>query len=276
MIRARGLRCGYGRGDVLRGLELRVRPGEMLGVLGPNGGGKTTLVLTLSGVLAPSEGRVELGGDELAALPHRERARRVAVVPQRPEGLAEMWVYSVVLMGRYPHTGTFGGYDDADHDAVREALRRTATEQFADRPAGSLSGGELQRVLLARALAQDAPLLLLDEIAAGLDTARKVELHDLLRAENAAGRTVVSVVHDLNLAALYFPRLVFLKEGRVALDGPTREVFTATNLSRIYDAPITVAPHPVTGDPQAFMVPGIFTPAAGVPGGDRTAGPGRH
>ena len=135
-------------------------------------------------------------------------------------------------------------------------MRRTRTEAFRDRLTSMLSGGEFQRVLIARALAQQTDILLLDEAASGLDIARKLEIYDLLKKKHEEGSTVLSVIHDLNLAALYCPRLVFLKNGRVVLDGAVRDVFTEKNLAEIYEAEIKVAPHPVTGAPQAHLVPG--------------------
>ena len=135
-------------------------------------------------------------------------------------------------------------------------MRETGLDQLADRPCRALSGGEFQRALIARALAQAADVLVLDEASANLDMARKVEVHDLLATRNAAGVTVIAALHDINLAALYCRRLIFLKEGRVVADGPVEAVFTQHTLSRIYETDIVVLPHPRTGTPQALVVPG--------------------
>lgn len=256
MIRVRDLHCGYGQDLVLRGVNLHVSPGEMVALCGPNGSGKTTLLKALTGVLPVAAGSIEIAGRDAAGLSPKERARLAAAVPQRMETPPGLTVFSLVLMGRYPYVSLFSGYTGADREAALTAMRETATLDFANRRAFELSGGEFQRVLMARALAQTSGLLLLDEATSGLDVARKVEIHDLLAAKNAKGLTVLSAIHDLNLAALYASRLVFLKAGRVALDGPADDVFTETNLSEIYETKIKIAPHPVTGAPQAHLVPG--------------------
>jgi iron complex transport system ATP-binding protein len=261
MIRAVGVSAGYGRRRVLDNVDLAVSEGEMVGILGPNGSGKTTLLLTLSGVLAPTAGRVEIDGRPIDDMPPKALARQVASVPQRLEAAFDLKVPSVVLMGRYPHISFLGGYREEDHRAASAAMRETRTEAFRDRLTGQLSGGEYQRVFIARALAQDTRVLLLDEAASGLDIARKVEIYDLLRRRNQGGTTVLSAIHDLNLAALYCSRLVFLKQGRVVLDGPPADVFTETHLAEIYETDIKVGPHPVTGAPQAHLVPGPLSGA---------------
>lgn len=264
MIELSNVHAGYGRradarsdaGDVLHGVSLSVAPGELVGLLGPNGSGKTTLLLVLSGVLAPRSGAVTLDGAPLHRLRPRERARRIAAVPQRPEHIPDLNALSLVLMGRYPHTTLLRGYGPEDHAAAEAALRDTGCAHLAARGAHTLSGGELQRVLLARALAQGADTLLLDEATAGLDVARALDILDLLHARHLAGARIVAAVHDLNLAALYCTRLIFLKHGHVVVDGPVDRTFTATVLSEVYETPVVVRPHPVTGAPQASYVPG--------------------
>lgn len=264
MIELSNVHAGYGRladarsdaGDVLRDVSLSVGTGELVGLLGPNGSGKTTLLLVLSGVLAPRTGTVALDGAPLRRLRPRERARRIAAVPQRPEHIPDLDALSLVLMGRYPHTTLLRGYGPEDHAAAEAALRDTGCAHLAARGARTLSGGELQRVLLARALAQGADTLLLDEATAGLDVARALDILDLLHARHLAGARIVAAVHDLNLAALYCTRLIFLKHGRVVEDGPVERTFTAAVLSEVYETPVVVRPHPVTGAPQASYVPG--------------------
>lgn len=256
MMECRNLHAGYGGRNVLHDVSLCFGQGELVGLLGPNGSGKTTLLLALSGVLVPESGHVALDGVQLEALRPRERAKRIAVVPQRPESIPALDVLSLVLMGRYPHLGTLRGYGPVDVAAAEQALADTGTAHLAPRLATTLSGGELQRVLMARALAQGAGTLLLDEVTSGLDIARTVELFDLLRARHGHGARVIAAIHDLNLAALYCTRLLFLKHGRVVLDGPVQQVFNERNLTDIYETPIVVRPHPVTGTPQASVVPG--------------------
>lgn len=254
-IAVRNLCAGYGAKPVLRDVNLDIAPGEMTGLLGPNGSGKSTLLRVLSGVLPPESGTVCLQGRDLYALAARRRARLCATVAQRNPGLSETRVAALVLMGRYPYISFLGGYTEQDHLLARQAMEATGVWDLRKRAGKHLSGGELQRTVLARALAQGAEILLLDEAASNLDVARTVEFHDLLHTRNAQGLTVLTVGHDLNLAALYCRRLIFLKQGRILHDGPTAEVFTAKVLSEIYETPIRVAQHPITGAPQAYLVP---------------------
>jgi iron complex transport system ATP-binding protein len=256
LLAALGLCAGYGARVALSGVDLALERGELVGLLGPNGGGKSTLLLCLSGVLAPSAGRVEAGGQDLSVLSHRERARRIACVPQRAEPAFGFTVGEMVRLGRYPHLTGWGGYGPRDVEAADRAMAEAGVAGLADRRAGELSGGEFQRVLLARALAQEAGVLLLDEAMASMDVAWRMAAFDLLQARCRAGLAVLTAVHDLNLAALYCPRLVFLKHGRVLADGPTAEVFTPALLSEVYETEILVAPHPATGAPQAHPMPG--------------------
>ncbi len=255
MIEISGLTAGYGSRPVLRDVDLTVNAGEFTGILGPNGSGKTTLIRALSGVLPPQAGSIRIAGDDIRALPPKARARRCATVPQKTQGLPGMRALDLVLMGRYPYATLLGGYGRADLERARAAMNETRCLHLQDRATDTLSGGELQRVVMAKALAQDTRLLLLDEAASNLDVARAMDLYELLRARNAGGLTVLTVAHDLNLAALYCQRLVFLKNGALVADGPTRDVFTAQTLSEIYDTTLFVAPHPLNGAPQAHLVP---------------------
>lgn len=267
MIRVSGLTCGYGRStadrEVLHGVDLIIARGELVGLLGPNGSGKTTLLMALAGLLPARSGRIELGGADIAGLTPRQRALALSCVPQRAEAPAGFTVRELVLMGRFARTGLFSDYGPEDHAAAEAALKDARVLDLAGRQAAELSGGEFQRVLLARALAQGRERLLLDEAVSALDLARRVEAFDLLAALNRAGSTILTAVHDVNLAALYCPRLVFLKAGRVALDGPTAEIFTEKNLKDIYETDIRVGQHPVTGAPQAHLVPGAGAAALG-------------
>ena len=253
ILRVAGISAGYGEKAVLRHMEFTLCAGECAALLGPNGSGKTTLLRAISGVLAPQAGSIELMGRPLTALQPRERARMVAVVPQRgqlPQGLTAR---QMVLLGRFAHLGWLGAYSREDYAAADSALDETGAAPLAHRRLTELSGGELQRVLLARALAQQSTLLLLDELAAGLDWARMVELFDLLERRRAAGACVLMAVHDCNLAALYATRLMGLKGGNLVFDGPVAKVFTEENLGALYNIPISVLPHPQLGLPQALL-----------------------
>lgn len=268
VLRIAGVRAGYGRQSVLRDAAFTLHAGECAALLGPNGSGKTTLLRTLSGVLTPQAGTIEIQGRPLAALKPRERARMVAVVPQRgqlPQGLTAR---QMVLLGRFAHLSWLGAYGREDYAAADRALEETGAAPLAQRRLTELSGGELQRVLLARALAQESPLLLLDELAAGLDWARMVDLFDLLERRRASGACVLMAVHDCNLAALYATRLMGLRDGNLVFDGPVANVFTEENLGALYNIPICVLPHPRWGLPQALLAS-----AKGPWSGEKTAAP---
>ena len=274
ILRVAGVSAGYGEKAVLRHMEFTLRAGECAALLGPNGSGKTTLLRAISGVLAPQSGGIELLGRPLSALRPRERDRMVAVVPQRgqlPQGLTAR---QMVLLGRFAHLGWMGAYSREDYAAADSALDETGAAPLARRRLTELSGGELQRVLLARALAQQSPLLLLDELTAGLDWARMVELFDLLERRRAAGACVLMAVHDCNLAALYATRLMGLKGGNLVFDGPVAKVFTEENLGALYNTSISVLAHPRFGLPQALLASasgpwraenGAFCPAGADP-----------
>ncbi|MCI3921954.1 ABC transporter ATP-binding protein [Paenibacillus sp. TRM 82003] len=231
MIRARGVRFAHRRRPVLHGVDLDAAAGRVLGVVGPNGSGKTTLLRTLHGSLRPAAGRVEVDGDDVAALSAREVARRVAVVAQEDEGVPPLTVADMVLLGRTPHRGAFSRTSAADEEGAAAALERVGALHLADRPFPELSGGERRRVLVARALTQDAPNLLLDEPTNHLDVRHQ---HDVLALLRGLGRTVVVVLHDLNLAAAHCDEVVLLDAGRVVAAGTPGEVLTPQRVAAVY------------------------------------------
>lgn len=257
MIEINSLFCGYGKTEVLKDINLHLKPGEFAGILGPNGSGKSTLLFALAGVLPYGSGSILINGEEIAGTTARFRARLIASVPQRSELSFPFKCLSIVLMGRYPFLSRFGGYSPQDIDSALSAMEQTETIHLAQRMITEVSGGEAQRVIIARALAQETGILLLDEGTSNLDVAKKIQVFDLLRRKNAKGATLLCAMHDLNLAALYCKRLIFLKSGKIVLDGPTNETFNDENLSKIYETDIRVSQHPVTGSPQAHFVPGL-------------------
>jgi iron complex transport system ATP-binding protein len=274
LIEVQSLHCGYGSADVLHGISLRVSPGEMAGILGPNGSGKTTLLLALAGVLPARSGSVKVSGEDISKRESRWKARLMASVPQRSEFAFPFKCLSVVLMGRYPHLDSWGWYSPRDLEVAVSSLEETKIAHLAQRYIGEVSGGEAQMVMVARALAQETQILLLDEATSNLDVARKVQVFDLLAEKNHQGATLLCVMHDLNLAALYCRRLIFLRNGTVVADGITEDVFNDKTLSEIYETEIRVSKHPVTGSPQAHFVPnrnGGGRAAASVPCGSPTS-----
>ncbi|WP_291355097.1 ABC transporter ATP-binding protein [Desulfovibrio sp.] len=251
-----GVAAGYAGGLTLSGVTLAVAPGENVILLGPNGSGKTTLLRCAAGALRPQQGSVRLGGVAAHTLSARARARLVAVLPQQPERPRGLSVRDLVLLGRYPWLSWTGVYRSADHAAAARALEAVDAAHLAARRVETLSGGEWQRALLARALAQmdgvAAPLFLLDELTASLDPARAEEVFALLGERRREGAALLQAAHDCNLAARHATRLVGLKAGRILFDGPVRAVFTEENLSALYDLPLTVFRHPDGDIPQAL------------------------
>jgi iron complex transport system ATP-binding protein len=246
-VLVRDLRVERGGVAVLDGVDASVPRGRFVGLVGPNGAGKTTLLRTLDGGLSPRRGTVEVCGDRIADLGSRAQSRLVATVPQTTELAFDFPVRQLVEMGRTPHVGRFGRFDAADREAVEAAMERTAVADLADRPVTTVSGGERQRVLLARALAQDAPVVLLDEPTASLDINHQVRTLELVRELVAEGRTVVAAIHDLNLAAHYCDDLLLLSDGAVLAAGPPDEVLTERHLEGAFGTNAVVTRHPVTG-----------------------------
>jgi iron complex transport system ATP-binding protein len=250
MIEAEHLSFAYGRRPVLADVSLAVAAGELVGVIGPNGGGKTTLVRLLSGVLAPGAGIVRLGGRPLATYRRRDLARRLAVVPQDPTLELPFTALEVVLMGRAPHLAALGFPRAGDVEIARAAMARLGVAELEDRPLDRLSGGERQRILLARALAQEPAVLLLDEPTTHLDLRHQVGIYDVVHElARARGVAVVSVLHDLNLAALYCDRLALLAGGRLVRQGPPAEVLDAGTLRAAYATDVQITANPATGVP---------------------------
>ncbi|MGH7786933.1 MAG: heme ABC transporter ATP-binding protein [Candidatus Binatia bacterium] len=238
---------GYAAEPVVSDVSFTVARGEFLGVIGPNGSGKSTLLRLMSGILRPRRGAIAVEGRPIAEWNRRELGRAIAVVPQETVIDFPFSVMETVLFGRTPHVAGFGFDDEHDVAAARRALERTDTAHLARRNVTELSGGERQRVMLARALAQEPRILLLDEPAAFLDIRHEVEVYDLLRDLQRDGLTVVSVLHDLNIAALYCDRLLLLHDGRIARAGAPAEVITYANLTEVYGTEVYVAMNDITG-----------------------------
>ncbi|MET7849412.1 heme ABC transporter ATP-binding protein [Streptomyces avermitilis] len=244
---ARALHVHLGPRAVLTGIDLTVRAGEVLALVGPNGAGKSTLLAALAADLAPERGEVRICGRAARTWPPAELALRRAVLPQSAGLTFPFPVEEVVRMGRAPWAGT--PREDEDDAVVARALAATETTGFAARPFPALSGGERARVALARVLAQQTPLLLLDEPTAALDLRHQELVLRLCRERAAAGDAVVIVLHDLGLAAAYADHVAVLHDGRVAAHGPPADVFEAALLTRVYRQPVEVLSHPRTGAP---------------------------
>lgn len=259
LIEVNDLYAGYNGSDILKGISLKFREGEMVGALGPNGSGKTTLINVMSGILKPRKGDVSLNGVSIKDLGIRDISRQIAVAPQKTEISFPFKCFSITLMGRNPHVSRWGFYSSEDERIALDAMVSTDTLRLHDRPITNVSGGEAQLVTVARILAQQTRALLLDEVTSNLDVCHKMAVFDLLKTINLNGATVISVMHDLNLAAMYCDRLIFMKKGQIILDGPTHEVFQESNLREIYETDVQISYHPVTKTPQAHFIPAHFS-----------------
>ena len=257
MLQTRGIRAGYGEADVLHGIDFALRAGEVLAVVGPNGCGKSTLLRAVTGLIPLRGGEVTLGGEKLENLTAMERARRCAVQPQVEAPLFDYTVGQFVLLGRHPHRAPLALATEADRGAALQALSATDLAGLRERSIRTLSTGEWQRALLARALAQETPVLLLDEPAAHLDPGHRYSVHILLRRlAREQQRAVLCVSHDLNLASEFSDQLLMMSEGRVVAAGTPEEVLTAENLQEVFRcAALRVAANPFSGRPGTVFAP---------------------
>lgn len=253
MLAVRGLCVGYGGRVVVDGLHLEVAAGQWLGLIGPNGGGKSTAVKAMTGVLRPWAGEVTLAGRDMYRQHRRWVAQRLAVVSQEEPADFGYTVADVVAMGRLPHLSWLQAEGPADRAAVAAAMAKTGLATMADRSLATLSGGEKQRVFLARALAQQPAVLVLDEPTTHLDIAYQVALCDLLRQLcDEEGLAVVTVLHDLTLAGQYCDELVLLSGGRAVAAGPPATVLDEDLVATAYGGRVLVLPHPETGRPAVL------------------------
>ena len=252
---AEGVTVGYGGEPVVRDLTLDLPDGLVTTVVGPNGCGKSTLLRTLARLLKPSGGTVRLDGEAIDAVSTREVSRRLALLPQSPVAPDGLLVRDLVGRGRHPHQRWFRQWSPDDEQVVEAALRMTDTWDLRDRALDELSGGQRQRAWIAMTLAQDTDLVLLDEPTTFLDLAHQVEVLDLVtRLNRERGRTVVMVLHDLNLAARYSDLVVVMKQGAVVLQGPPREVFTEALLEDVFGLRADVLDDPRSGLPVVVPI----------------------
>lgn len=250
MLKIENLSVSYGARRVLRAISLDLQAGEVLALIGPNGAGKSTLVRAASGVIPVQAGRVGVNGDDLLALSAMRRARYLAVVPQATSLPPAFTAWETVLLGRTPYLNFLGQVSTKDEEIARQALQKVDAFDLAERRVGELSGGEQQRVLLARALAQSTPILLLDEPTVHLDLQHQVALMEIVRSlahnDNLA---VLIALHDLNLAARYADRVALLVAGEIKAAGTPRQVLTPEIISKAYNLPVQVIPHPYADVP---------------------------
>ncbi|GEK79294.1 ABC transporter ATP-binding protein [Agrococcus baldri] len=248
-LRAEDVTLAYERRVVAERLSVGIPDGSFTVIVGPNACGKSTLLRALARLLRPQAGKVLLDGRSIAAYPTKEAARRVGLLPQSslaPEGIS---VADLVARGRYPHQTLLRQWSERDRAAVELAMARTDVTSLAEVPVDELSGGQRQRAWVAMALAQETPILLLDEPTTYLDVAHQIELLDLFAELHDAGGTLVAVLHDLNHAARYATHLIAMRDGRVVAEGPPREIVTAELVERVFGIGCVVIDDPLTGAP---------------------------
>ncbi|AHF65800.1 Fe(3+) dicitrate ABC transporter ATP-binding protein FecE [Pseudomonas cichorii] len=253
ILQAQQLDIGYGDTRIVQALSFSPPPGKVTALIGPNGCGKSTLLKAFARILTPQSGTLSLDGQAYAQLSPRELARKIAFLPQVlpiPEGVS---VRQLVAYGRSPHNSLWGRLSGADRSSVDQALQRMELEALAERPLSDLSGGQRQRAWLAMVLAQDAAIVLLDEPTTYLDISHQVELLDLMRQLSAEGKTVITVLHDINQACRYADHLAVMQAGRLVASGTPGEVLDAELVSRVFDVQVQIMREPVAGTPMCIV-----------------------
>lgn len=251
MIAMNNVSCGYTDKLILKNLSLSILPGEFCALLGPNGAGKSTLLYTMMGYLKPVEGSISIFGKSLSVAKRSFVARQIAYVPQESSQEFDHSVAETVLMGRYPYLGLLQAHGAQDYQAVDMVLDMLGLSSLRGRWISELSGGEKQRVFIARALVQETPYILLDESLSQLDINHQLEIMSLLREINTKhGKAVLLVSHNLNLASNYADRLIFLKEGHLLAEGTPSELMTASTLQELFGVKLELIPNPYTGRPN--------------------------
>lgn len=260
-LQADAVDLGYDERSVVQGLSMGVQSGKITAIVGPNACGKSTLLRALARILTPQKGQVILDGEVIHRLPTKEVARRLGLLPQTPIAPDGILVADLVARGRSPHQRLFQQWSVADEGSVVAALEATQTLDLADRTVDELSGGQRQRVWIAMVLAQETPILLLDEPTTFLDITHQVEVLELIASLNREqGRTVVMVLHDLNLACRYAHYVVAMREGRIVAEGAPIDVIDAETVSAVFGLDCVVIDDPISGTP--LVVPrGRYEPA---------------
>lgn len=257
MLEAVNLTCGYGKTPVLTGISFKAEDGRLLGIIGPNGSGKTTLLRALSRVIMPTAGRILWNGKDIQTIPAKDLARDISVVSQSSP-LNGLTVEEFILLGRIPHCKTFQFFETRkDFKAAEKAMELTGTVKFRNRILSRMSGGERQLVLIARALAQEPKLLLLDEPTAHLDITHQVRILDLIgRMNSDFGLSVIMVLHDLNLASEYCHNLMLINGGRIHKMGHPGEIFNCRDIEEVYKTKVVIERNPVSLKPFVMLVSG--------------------
>ncbi|MAC80448.1 MAG: Fe(3+)-dicitrate ABC transporter ATP-binding protein [Rhodobacteraceae bacterium] len=249
-LRAEAVTLRYETRVISQGLPLSIPDGAFTAIVGPNACGKSTLLRALARLLPPESGRVVLDGKAISDLPSREVARRLGLLPQSPSSPDGITVADLVARGRFPHQSLLRQWSPEDAAAVERAMAATGVADLAARPVQDLSGGQRQRVWIAMVLAQETPILLLDEPTTYLDIVHQVELLELLARLNSEGRTVVTVLHELNLAFRFASHVIAMRDGGVVAEGAPGDIVTEDLMTAVFDLSALVMPDPLTGRPM--------------------------
>lgn len=254
MLNIKEISSGYGKSIIIKNVTFQVEEGEFVAIIGPNGAGKTTLFRTLIQEVKLKKGAIFYKGKDIRRIKRRELSKYIAFLPQQPLFPPSMKVEDFLLIGRYPHAPLLGLRKE-DRERVEEVAERVGVRSFFGRRLGSLSGGQRQLVHIAQALSQEPSILLLDEPVQHLDIGHKMRILEILKKLNEEGLTVLCILHELNLASLYFNRLLLLNEGTLIVDGTPEEVLQKERVEELYKTFILVEKEPVFGRPYIYFAP---------------------
>lgn len=253
IVRVNELNVSFGRHEILRDINLDIKKGEFVTILGPNGSGKTTLLKSISNLIKTGKDVIWVDNQDVFLLKAKEKARKLSVVPQNTDVTYEFTCYDVVMMGRYPHINRLKGETQKDKDAANSAMETTNVYYLKDRLFTEISGGERQRVILAQAIAQEPQVILLDEPISNLDPQYQIEILDTIKKLSIEKNlTVIAVLHDLNLASMYSDQVILMDRGEIFQKGTAEEVLTKENIKKVFDADVLVSPSPVINKPHIY------------------------
>ena len=255
IIETRDISFSYNTKEVLTNVSLFLKRGEFLGIIGPNGAGKSTILRLICGILKPKHGIITVSGNDTCGIDRKQLAKKIAFVPQETHFALNFTIEEIVMMGRFPYLRAFQRENKTDYEARDHALMYANLQEFRKRPINSLSSGERQRVVLARALAQEPAILILDEPTSHLDLHHQFAIMELLKKLNKEGMSIIAVNHDLNLASLYCERLVLLHQGKVFEQGSPKDLITEKILKQVYQTEVKVIRHPHKDVPHILLNP---------------------
>jgi len=255
MLRLEGIYFAYNRDDILKDISFEVKKGEFLGIIGPNGSGKTTLLKIIARILNPYRGSLFFENEDIRKIPYLEYAQKVAYLPSQIDIPFSYTVEEFVSLGRFPYTGRYGEIKKTDREIIEKALEQFEISQYKKRKIWELSDGERQRVFISQVVVQQSSVIILDEPTSHLDIGHSFKILDIVRDINKKGTTVITVLHELNLASEYCSRLLLLSQGSVFSEGTAEDVITYENIEKVYETKALVYKNPHTGKPYVFGIP---------------------